>query len=226
MTVTRLTSPPRVRRAPTEKPRIRKILSALVSEYPAPRCGLDFKNPLELLVATILSAQCTDARVNEVTRSLFRKYRSAADYAGASAGELEGDIHSTGFFRNKARSIRACAASLVENHGGRVPATMEELVALPGVGRKTANLVLAEAFGIPGLVVDTHVTRLSQRLGLTQQTGADKIEQDLMKILPPEEWNLLSLRLIHHGRAVCKARNPRCESCPLLRLCPEGLSRI
>ena len=198
----------------------------LAREYPEPRCGLVFSNPLELLIATILSAQCTDERVNLVTAGLFRKYRTATDYAEATPAELESDIHSTGFFRNKARSIRACCEALLRLHDGEVPRAMEDLVALPGVGRKTANLVRAEAFGLPGIVVDTHVSRLSQRLGLTQKTDPEKIEQDLMKILPTDQWNSFSLRLILHGRRFCKARTPSCNPCPLLSTCPMGLGRV
>jgi len=214
------------RPAPAVRPRVKRILGLLEREYPSPACALRFSGPLELLVATVLSAQCTDARVNQVTERLFRKYRSAEDYVSAALPDLENDIRSTGFYRNKARAIHACCASIVREHGGRVPRSMEELVQLPGVGRKTANLVLAEAFGIPGLVVDTHVSRVSQRLGLTQRTQPDKIEADLMKLLPPEDWNVFSLRLIEHGRRVCKARKPLCESCTLLKTCPTGLTRV
>ncbi len=206
--------------------RVRQILSILTKTYPSPRCALVFSNPLELIVATVLSAQCTDARVNQVTGSLFARYRTARDYAAAPPARLEEDVRPTGFYRNKARAIRALCAVLVKDHGGRVPSTMEQLVALPGVGRKTANLVLAEGFGIPGLVVDTHVKRVSRRLGLTQRNDPDHIERDLMRLVPRSGWNRFSLRLIQHGRAVCKARNPRCESCVLLRACPEGVSRV
>ena len=223
ITSTRTTRRPAV---PTEKPRVKKILSLLAREHPEPRCALTFSNSLELLVATVLSAQCTDGRVNQVTRDLFTRYRTAADYASAPAGQLEEDIRSTGFYRNKARSIRGLCAALSSNHGGEVPATLEELVKLPGVGRKTANLVLAVAFGIPGIVVDTHVTRLSQRLQLTTKTDPAKIEQDLMKIIPREQWNSFCLRLILHGRATCKARRPDCHACLLVSCCPTGLSRV
>ncbi|HEY3176446.1 MAG TPA: endonuclease III [Candidatus Polarisedimenticolia bacterium] len=214
------------RQAATERPRVRKILTLLARQYPEPRCALRFSDPLELLVATILSAQCTDVRVNQVTKELFVKYRTAGDYATAPPGQLEADIRSTGFYRNKARAIRACCAALEKQHGGRVPRTMEDLVELPGVGRKTANLVLAEAFDIPGIVVDTHVSRLSQRLGLTSKTDPEKIEQDLVRIIPKDQWNGFSLRLILHGRAVCKARKPDCDACPLVPCCPTGLSRV
>ena len=212
--------------AVTEKPRVKRIVSALSRAYPEARCALVFASPLELLVATILSAQCTDARVNQVTSGLFRKYRSARDYAQAAPAELENDIRSTGFYRNKARAIRACCAALLERHDGMVPRTMEELTALPGVGRKTANLVLAEAFGVPGITVDTHVTRVTRRLGLTQRTDPDRIEQDLMALLPRDQWNGFSLRVIQHGRAVCKARSPRCHQCVLLQSCPTGLAHV
>ena len=209
-----------------EKPRIKKILSLLARQYPEPRCALTYSNPLELLVATVLSAQCTDIRVNLVTRNLFVRYRTAADYASSPAGRLEEDIRSTGFYRNKARSIRSLCAALIADHGGEVPRTLEELVKLPGVGRKTANLVLAEAFGIPGIVVDTHVARLSQRLQLTTRTDAARIEQDLMKIIPHDQWNSFCLRLIQHGRTICKARRPDCDGCPLVSCCPTGLARV
>lgn len=204
--------------------RIGRIISALKGAYPDARCSLDHANPLELLVATILSAQCTDARVNMVTRALFRKYRSAADYMGAPSATLEKDIQSTGFFRNKAKSLRGMAEALVRDHGGNVPDTMVALVKLPGVGRKTANVVLGNAYNkAEGIVVDTHVTRLANRLDLTDHaTDAVKIERDLMRVVPREEWTLFSHLLIHHGRALCTARNPRCDQCPLLRDCPAG----
>jgi endonuclease-3 len=203
--------------------RVRRILPILKKTYPDAKCSLDHSNPLELLVATILSAQCTDDRVNIVTRTLFRKYKSAKDYANASQEQLEKDIQSTGFYRNKARSLRGMAASLLEKHGGKVPATMEELTHLAGVGRKTANVVLGNAFNQNvGVVVDTHVTRLSQRLDLTSHTDAVKIEQDLIAIVPQEDWTLFSHLLIHHGRAICQARKPRCQECPLLPHCPAG----
>jgi endonuclease-3 len=175
-----------------------------------------------LLIATILSAQCTDKRVNLVTTDLFRRYRSAADYAQAPAPELEQAIQSTGFFRNKAKSIQACCRALVEKHGGQVPRTMPELTALAGVGRKTANVVLGNAFGLnEGIVVDTHVTRLAQRLGLTRQTDAEKIEQELMPLIPREDWTLFSHWLIWHGRRRCEARKPDCAGCEVSDLCPR-----
>jgi endonuclease-3 len=208
--------------------RVRAILPILKRTYPDARCSLDHSNPLELLVATILSAQCTDERVNIVTKDLFRKYRKAADYAKVKPEVLEKDIQSTGFFRNKTRSIRAMAQSLIERHNGRVPDTMEQLVDLQGVGRKTANVVLGNAFGKNvGVVVDTHVTRLANRLKLTgEKIDAVKIEQDLMKIVPQREWTLFSHLLIHHGRAICQARKPRCTQCPILDHCPSGKTFI
>lgn len=199
-----------------------RVARQLASSFPAAECALRHDNPLELLVATILSAQCTDQRVNVVTRDLFRKYRSAADYARAETSELERDIQSTGFFRNKAKNIQGCARRLVEEHGGQVPADMEALVQLPGVGRKTANVVLGTAFGIAsGVVVDTHVSRLAQRMGLTRQKDPVKIEEDLMRLLPAEEWIAFSHRLILHGRRVCGARKPLCDVCPLTDICPR-----
>lgn len=204
--------------------RVAAILPILRRLYPDARCSLDHASPLELLVATILSAQCTDARVNMVTKGLFRKYRTAADYAAAPLEELERDIQSTGFYRNKAKSIQAMARALVERHAGRVPETMDELVRLAGVGRKTANVVLGNAFGKnEGVVVDTHVTRLSNRLGLTRHPAdAVKIEQDLVQIVPQADWCDFSHLLIYHGRQVCDARKPRCGQCALLTYCPSG----
>jgi endonuclease-3 len=203
--------------------RVAKVLPILKKTYPQAKCSLDHRTPLELLVATILSAQCTDDRVNIVTKDLFRKYRSAKDYAAAPQETLERDIQSTGFYRNKSKSIRAMAASVLEQHGGEVPRTMEELTALAGVGRKTANVVLGNAFGINvGVTVDTHVTRVSQRLGLTKHTDAVKIEQDLIPIVPQADWALWSHLLIHHGRAICQARKSKCTRCPLRPHCPAG----
>ena len=203
---------------------VRFILPILKQTYPAAKCSLDFGDPLQLLVATILSAQCTDERVNAVTKSLFKKYRSAKDYADVAQEELEKDIQSTGFYRNKAKAIRGMAQALVQEHRGQVPETMDELTALSGVGRKTANVVLGNAFQKNiGVVVDTHVTRVANRLGLTDHlVDAVKIEQDLIRIIPEEEWTLWSHLLIHHGRAICQARKPRCELCPLLPHCPAG----
>jgi len=184
---------------------------------------LDYKNPLQLLIATILSAQCTDERVNKVTPELFKKYRDAKSLAAADQNELEKDIQSTGFFRNKAKSLRGMAAAIVEQHHGQVPQTMQDLTHLPGVGRKTANVVLGNAFSISeGVVVDTHVARVSARLALTKETDPEKIEKDLMQILPREEWTLFSHLLIFHGREICQARKPKCSICPLLPHCPAG----
>ena len=212
-------------RPPEDRPRIRRILTLLARDYTQARCALHHTSPLELLVATVLSAQCTDARVNQVTPALFRKYRSAEDYASAPQSQLEADIHSTGFYRSKARALRGLCDALVRRHHGEVPDTMEELVALPGVGRKTANLVLAEAFGVPGMVVDTHVTRISQRLGLTQNRQAERIERDLCAVIPRDQWSSFGIRLIEHGRKVCKARRPLCDTCALLQVCPHGIGR-
>ncbi|HEX8340423.1 MAG TPA: endonuclease III [Tepidisphaeraceae bacterium] len=207
----------------TRRARVATVLPVLEATYPGAACSLDFTSPLELLVATILSAQCTDARVNIVTKSLFHKYRTAAEFAASPPEALEKDIQSTGFYRAKARSIRAMAAALVAEHGGEVPRTMEQLHALAGVGRKTANVVLGNAFDINvGVTVDTHVTRLSQRLGLTKHTDAVKIEQDLIPIVPQEKWCHWSHLLIAHGRAICRAIKPRCTECPLLPHCPAG----
>ncbi len=208
--------------ATARQERTEKILGALKRAYPDAHCELNFASPLQLLVATILSAQCTDKRVNLVTAELFRKYRSAADFARADLAELEQDIKTTGFFRNKAKNIKACCAALLENHGGDVPRTMEELTALGGVGRKTANVVLGNAFGINvGVVVDTHVSRLANRLGLTRQTDAEKIERELMPLVPREQWTLFSHWLIWHGRRRCAARQPDCAACEIARLCPR-----
>jgi endonuclease-3 len=202
--------------------RARRIVHRLARLYPDPECALHHDDPLQLLVATILSAQCTDAMVNRVTPALFARYPAAAAFAAADPGELERYIHRTGFFRNKARNIIACCQQLVEKHGGRVPATMEELVRLPGIGRKTANVILGNAFATPGIPVDTHVGRLSQRMGLTRQTNPVKIERDLMALLPKKEWTLFGHRMIFHGRQVCHARKPRCEECALARLCSRN----
>lgn len=198
-------------------------MEALPEVYPGAHCELDFKTPLQLLIATILSAQCTDKRVNLVTPQLFARYRTAKDLAKSSPSELEAAIRSTGFFRSKAKSIRGAAAAIETQHGGKVPETMEALHALPGVGRKTANVVLGNAFGKDeGVVVDTHVARLSQRLRLTKQTDAEKIEIDLMKIVPREHWTRWSHWLIWHGRRRCFARKPDCRQCEIFRLCPSG----
>ncbi len=202
--------------------RTRRIIRGLRQTYPDAHCELDHSNPLELLVATILSAQCTDKQVNLVTAGLFRKYQSAADYAGAPPAQLEQDIKRLGFFRNKTRSIRGCCQQLVTRHGGEVPRTMEELVQLPGVGRKTANVVLGNAFHTnAGIVVDTHVARLSQRLGLTTQKDPVKIEQELMTLVPRDQWTLFSHWIIWHGRRRCGARKPECDLCEIRDVCPR-----
>jgi len=191
--------------------------------YPRAKCSLDFQTPLELLVATMLSAQSTDARVNLVTQTLFRKYRSAEALAGARPEVFERDIKSTGFFRSKTKSVQGAARTLLERHSGQVPQTMEELTALPGVGRKTANVVLGNAFGKPlGIVVDTHVSRVSGRLALTRQSNPEKIEEDLMKLIPRKEWIRFSHRMILHGRQICVARKPKCSQCLLNELCPSA----
>ena len=199
-----------------------RVADLLRHEYPDAHCSLDYRTPLELLIATILSAQCTDVRVNLVTPGLFRRYRTAQDFAQASTAKLEKEIKSTGFFRNKAKSIQGCCQKLVDDYGGQVPQELDDLVQLPGVGRKTANVVLGSGFGIPsGVVVDTHVTRLARRLGLTTATDAVKIELDLMEQLPKKEWIGFSHRLIWHGRQVCVARKPRCGDCVLNKICPR-----
>lgn len=201
------------------------LLRGLKKSYPDPVCALTHSSPLELVVATILSAQCTDARVNKVTPALFKRYRTANDYAESLPEELESLIRSTGFYRNKAKSIRGMARMLVERYNGQVPKVMEMLLELPGVARKTANVVLGTAFGISeGVVVDTHVTRLSERLGLSRQNSAEKIEKDLMKIIPKEDWTWFSHALITHGRQVCMARNPNCPGCPVRKQCANPVN--
>jgi len=206
-----------------EPARAREIVARLRKDYPDARCSLNFTNPLELLVATMLSAQCTDERVNAVTPALFKKYRTAADYARANPEELEQDVKPTGFYRNKAKHLREMGAQLVERFGGEVPKTMAELTSLTGAARKTANVVMGNAYGIvEGVVVDTHVGRISQRLGLTKNDDPVKIEQDLMSLLPQTDWLDLSHLMIYHGRAVCQARKPLCEQCSLADICPTG----
>ena len=205
------------------KARTREIIRRLKRAYPGAKCSLNHSNPFELLVATILSAQCTDERVNMVTADLFRKYRKPEDYLKASPRELEKDIQSTGFFRNKTKSIQGASKVLTEQYGGQVPQTMEELLELPGVARKTANVVLGNAFDIhAGVVVDTHVTRLSHRLGLTQQKTAEKIEQELIPIVPKKDWVIFPHLMIYHGRKICKARNPLCAECTIEKQCPSS----
>lgn len=199
-----------------------QVVKILAKTYPAAKCALDYRSPLELLIATILSAQCTDVRVNIVTKELFQKYRSAADYAAADPRQLESEIKSTGFFRSKTKSIQAACRTLIEEYGGEVPQDIEALVKLPGVGRKTANVVLGTAFGIAsGVVVDTHVRRVSKRLGLTKHKEPEKIERDLMAVLPKKEWVAFSHRVIHHGRRICVARKPKCDVCTLNKVCPR-----
>lgn len=212
---------------PDENPDVRRsrtraIIETLKRDYPDAECSLTYENPLQLLIATMLSAQCTDERVNVVTPVLFERYPTAADYADAPLDELEDLIRSTGFFRNKARNIQGSCKALVDNHGGQVPRSMEELVALDGVGRKTANVVLGNAFGIAeGVVVDTHVRRISNRLGLTRRQDPVKIEQDLIGLVPKKDWVDLPHLFIHHGRAICSARSPDCDACGVGALCPS-----
>jgi len=205
------------------KQRVRKIIRLLKRAYPDAKCSLNHSNAFELLIATILSAQCTDARVNIVTQDLFRKYRKPEDYLRVSDKELQRDIRTTGFFRNKTKSIQGTAKALTEAYGGVVPSTMDQLLELPGVARKTANVVLGNAFGISaGVVVDTHVTRLSRRLGLTEQKSPEKIEQDLIAIVPKKDWVIFPHLFIAHGRAICKARNPLCAECVVEKLCASS----
>jgi endonuclease-3 len=208
---------------PPARERIGPIIARLSKRYPEARCSLDHLDPLQLLVATILSAQCTDARVNQVTKTLFLKYRTAGDYATADPAVFEEEIKSTGFFRNKTKSVLGMAVALVERSGGRVPDTMDDLLTLPGVGRKTANVVLGNAFGKDeGVVVDTHVARIGALLGLTRESDPVKIEQDLMVLVPRSQWTLFPHLLIHHGRAVCIARRPKCGECAVADLCPSA----
>jgi endonuclease-3 len=206
------------------KERIAKIIHVLRREYPRSRTALTFETPLQILVATILAAQCTDERVNQITPDLFLKYPTAAAFAGADQQELEADIRPTGFFRNKARSIIGAARKIVADFGGEVPARMADLVTLPGVARKTANIVLSSGYGIAeGIAVDTHVKRLSGRLGLSRQHVPEKIERDLMKLVPKKDWLDFNYMLVNHGRKVCQARKPRCPGCPLRSLCPSAV---
>lgn len=206
--------------AASPRERLREILQILARTYPDAHCELDFSTPLELLVATILSAQCTDARVNQVTASLFKQYRSAADFAGADPATFEQEIRSTGFFRNKAKNILACCRKLVRDFGGTVPRTMEELVTLPGVGRKTANILLYNAYGIPGFGVDTHVVRVTNRLGLVDSEDPEKIEVAICALLPSAEWGHATHLLIFHGRRTCHAKQPGCPGCAVRAVCP------
>ncbi len=208
---------------PGSPEQVQAIIAELRRLYPDAKCSLNFSNPLELLVATQLSAQCTDERVNMVTETLFQKYRSVEDYATVSQEEFEQDIKSTGFYRNKAKNIRAAAQRIITDFGGEVPRTMEALLTLPGVARKTANVVLGNAYGIvEGFVVDTHIGRLARRFGWTTNEDPVKVEQDLMKIVPRADWLDLSHLMIYHGRAICHARNPLCEECTLVKLCPSA----
>ncbi len=214
--------------APTEsefatKRHAAKVVRRLKADYPEAPCALNHKTPFQLLIATILSAQCTDERVNLVTKDLFRKYKKPADFAAAPIKELENAVKSTGFFRNKAKSIKACSTELMEKYNGKVPEDLESLVALAGVGRKTANVVLGTAFGLAtGVVVDTHVGRISRRLGLTESKDAVKVERDLMELLPQKEWIMYSHRMIYHGRAICSARRkPSCDECSMNKFCPQ-----
>lgn len=197
------------------KKKVKRISKKLFEAYPEATCSLDYQKPLQLLIATILAAQCTDRRVNIVTKELFQKYESVEDFANANIEELEQAIKSTGFYRNKAKNIIACCNKLIKEHGGKVPDSMEALTALPGVGRKTANVILSNIYGIPGVIVDTHCIRLSNRIGLTEQEDPVKIEQELMEIIPRKDWAKFSNNLVYHGRAICDARKPICELCPI-----------
>jgi endonuclease-3 len=205
-----------------KKERVKHIFEILDPLYTQDKTALKFRTPFQLLISTILSAQCTDKRVNEVTRTLFKKYKTPQDYLAAPISELEENIRPTGFFRNKAKSIKGCSQGVVDLYGGGVPSTMEELLKLPGVGRKTANCVLGGAFDVPGVVVDTHVKRLANRLGLTENQDPDKIEKDIEELLPKDRWRRFSDLLIYHGREVCKARKPDHAQCAILNLCPSS----
>ncbi|MGB2864098.1 MAG: endonuclease III [Sedimentisphaerales bacterium] len=202
--------------------RVKKIWPILKKTYPAAKIALNFKDPLELLISTILSAQCTDVRVNMVTKDLFKKYKSVADWAKADLKQIETGIRSTGFFHNKAINIKGACTRIVEQYNGKVPGTMEELLTLPGVGRKTANCVLGDAFGIPGITCDTHVIRLSRRLGLSENSDPVKLEFDLAEIVPKRNWTAFSHLVITHGRNICKARKPNCPECPIAKHCPSA----
>ncbi|MCL4692087.1 MAG: endonuclease III [Candidatus Hydrogenedentes bacterium] len=203
-----------------QKARALEVVQRLEAEYPDATCSLDYTNPVQLMVSTILAAQCTDERVNIVTKSLFKQYKNAKEFANAPAGELEEAVRTCGFYRQKAKSIREACRDLVEKHGGKVPGSMEELIKLRGVGRKTANVLMAECFEPVGVIVDTHCKRLSNRLGFTTKSDPDKIEQDIMKLLPREHWRMYSHCMVFHGRAVCNARIPRCSQCAVRDLCP------
>lgn len=201
------------------KGKAREVAKILSREYPEATCSLEYKEPLQLLIATILAAQCTDERVNIVTKDLFRKYPSVYDYAAANPEELEQDIKPTGFYRNKAKNIIGCCRKLIKDFGGKVPDNMEDLLGLPGVGRKTANVILGNIYNIPGIIVDTHCKRLSKRIGLTDNEDPEKVEYDLMEIIPKEDWTAFSNCLVYHGRAVCDARKPKCGICPIAQFC-------
>ena len=204
-----------------KKERAQAIYRILTKRYPNVRCELDFKNPLQLLIATVLSAQCTDKRVNAVTPALFKRYKKVGDFAGADLRELQGIIKSTGFYRAKAKNIKGLAAKILTEYNGKVPDKLEELIKLPGVGRKTANVVLGHAFDTPGITVDTHFGRLSRRFGWTKETDPVKVEFEVMELIPRKEWTNLSQRMIWHGRRICHARKPACGACPLAELCPS-----
>ncbi len=206
--------------------RAKTIWPILKKRFPDAKIALKFRNPLELLIATVLSAQCTDERVNMVTKNLFKTYKSAKDWAKTDIGHIESDIRSTGFYHNKATNIKGACTAIAEKYGGKVPDTMEELLALPGVGRKTANVILGNAFGIPGIVCDTHVIRLSRRLGLSEYADPVKLEFDLAEIVPKKNWTLFSHLLIFHGRYICKARKPDCENCPISKYCPVAFDPV
>ncbi|NIT13570.1 MAG: endonuclease III [Candidatus Dadabacteria bacterium] len=205
-----------------KKKRLNAILKIFKKEYPDPKCHLNYKNPFELLIGCILSAQCTDKRVNEITPGLFKKYKNPRGFSAAKHSELEKDIHSAGFFRNKAKSIIGCSQGLERDFGGKVPRTMDELTTLSGVGRKTANVILGNAYQIPGIIVDTHIKRLSRRLGLTSNNDPVKIEFDLMEIVPKKKWTYFSNALGDHGRTVCSSKRPKCDSCKINHLCPSS----
>ncbi len=201
------------------KKKVSKVSKKLFETYPEATCSLDYQEPLQLLIATILAAQCTDRRVNIVTKELFRKYEGVEDFANANIEELEQDIKSTGFYRNKAKNIIACCNKLIREHDGKVPDNMEDLTALPGVGRKTANVILSNIYDIPGVIVDTHCIRLSNRIGLSEQENPVKLEKELMEIIPRKDWAKFSNNLVYHGRAICDAKKPKCELCPISRDC-------
>jgi len=205
--------------------RIKQIYPVLEKAYPDARVSLNYKNALQLLISTILAAQCTDERVNIVTKDLFKKYKTANDYAGADLATLESEIKSTGFYKNKAKAIKNAAAMIIEKFGSKVPKTMEELLELPGVGRKTANVILGNAYGIPGIITDTHVIRLSRRLALSENSEDPvKLEFDLREIVPQKNWTIMSHLLVFHGRAICQARKPKCELCPIAQYCPAAFN--